>query len=179
MADGRVYWFATASVSANWPVAEDKAELLRRFAGWHDPIPALLQATDDRAILRNDIVELAAPLPRFIRGRVVLMGDAAHAMTPNLGQGGNQALEDAITLAALVAQARDLDVAISRYDSIRRKRTAPLARRSRQIGRIAQAQNPVVVALRNAGMRLIPPSSTARAAARVQAWWPPGIENQR
>ena len=177
MARGRVYWFATVSVPPNWPVADEKADLLRRFAGWHDPIPALLQATDARVILRNDIVELAAPLSRFIRGRVVLVGDAAHAMTPNLGQGGNQALEDAITLAALAAQARDLDVAISRYDEMRRKRTALLARRSRQIGRIAQVHNPAIVTLRNALMRLIPPGATERAAAHLQAWRPPDIEN--
>jgi 2-polyprenyl-6-methoxyphenol hydroxylase-like FAD-dependent oxidoreductase len=178
MAGGRVYWFAVASVPPKWPVPDDKAELLRRFAGWHDPIPTLLRATDDRAILRNDIVELAAPLTRFVRGRVVLVGDAAHAMTPNLGQGGNQALEDAISLAALTADTHDLAGALGRYDATRRKRTVPIARRSRQIGRIAQARNPAIVAVRNAGMRLIPPSSSVRAAARVQAWWPPDSEKQ-
>jgi 2-polyprenyl-6-methoxyphenol hydroxylase-like FAD-dependent oxidoreductase len=176
MADGRVYWFAVASLPANWPAPDEKAELLRRFAAWHDPIPAVLHATDDQAVLRNDIVDLAAPLPRFARGRVVLAGDAAHAMTPNLGQGGNQALEDAVTLAALIANHHDLDTALGQYDTIRRKRTAPIAHRSRQMGQVAQARGPVAVAVRNTLMRLMPTAVTTRAAAGVQAWQPPRIE---
>ncbi len=179
MGDGRVYWFAVASVPSGWRVSDDKAELLRRFATWHDPIPALLHATDGHAILRNDIIDLAAPLPRFIRGRVVLVGDAAHAMTPNLGQGGNQALEDAVTLAALAGGGHDLDAALGRYDTDRRKRTAAIARRSWQVGRIAQARGPVTVAVRNTLMRLLPAGSTVRAAATVQAWQPPAAEPGR
>ena len=176
LVDGRVYWFAVASRPANRPAPDEKAELLRRFAAWHDPIPALLHATDDHAILRNDVVDLAGHLPRFVRGRVVLVGDAAHAMTPDLGQGGNQALEDAVTLAALAANQHDLDTALAQYDTVRRKRTASIAERSRQMGQVAQARGAVAVAARNTLMRLIPRAVTARAAAQVQAWQPPRLE---
>jgi 2-polyprenyl-6-methoxyphenol hydroxylase-like FAD-dependent oxidoreductase len=179
MVDGRVYWFAVASLPANWPAPDEKAELLRRFAGWHDPISAILHATNDQAILRNDIVDLAAGLPNFVRDRVALVGDAAHAMTPDLGQGGNLALEDAVTLAASVAHNDHLDTALGQYDTIRRKRTAPIAQRSRQMGQIAQARGPVAVAARNTLMRLVPTAVTTRAAARVQAWQPPRIEPER
>lgn len=166
MAGGQVYWFATATVPANSPVTDDKAELLRRFGAWHDPIRALLHGTDAGAILRNDIVDLAAPLQRFARGRVVLVGDAAHAMTPDLGQGGSQALEDAVTLAALVAQHDRLEPALAAYDALRRPRAATIARRSRQVGRIAQARNPAAVASRNALMRLIPASAMRTRGSR-------------
>ncbi len=108
--DGRVYWFAVANGAATSAVANQTSdavsgvdEVRRRFTGWHDPIPALLDATDPDTVLRNDIIELAAPLPSFVNGRIALVGDAAHAMTPNLGQGGNLAIEDAVTLARLVA----------------------------------------------------------------------------
>jgi len=97
MADGRVYWFAVASAPPGWPVPDESVEVTKRFASWHPPIVELLRATDPRTILRNDILDLAHPLATFVKDRVVLIGDAAHAMTPNLGQGGNQALEDAVT----------------------------------------------------------------------------------
>jgi 2-polyprenyl-6-methoxyphenol hydroxylase-like FAD-dependent oxidoreductase len=174
MGDGRVYWFAVASVPANWSVPDEKAELLARFAAWHEPIPALLDATDDQSILRNDIVDLAAPLRQFVRGREVLVGDAAHAMTPNLGQGGNQALEDAVTLAALVAHSSTPEAALGRYDRARRRRTAPIVRRSWQVGRVAQARGPMVVPVRNALMWLLPAAVAVRAAEAVQVWEPPG-----
>jgi 2-polyprenyl-6-methoxyphenol hydroxylase-like FAD-dependent oxidoreductase len=65
------------------------------------PIPAVLAHTPPQVVLRHDIYRLPE-LDRYYRGSVVLLGDAAHAMTPNLGQGGGQALEDAIVLAAAV-----------------------------------------------------------------------------
>ena len=166
MSDGRVYWYAVASLPMGWPVPDEKAELLRRFGAWHDPIPALVRATADHAILRNDIIELAAPLPRFARSRVVLTGDAAHAMTPDLGQGGNQALEDAVTLGALIGRHHNVDAALDLYDAMRRKRTTAIARRSRQVGRVAQAHSPIAVGLRNSILRLLPAGSSTRAAAR-------------
>ena len=63
-----------------------EAELSRRFCGWHEPIAAVLEAADEAAILRNDVYYLG-PLPRWSEGRVVLVGDAAHATTPGVGQG--------------------------------------------------------------------------------------------
>ncbi len=173
MADGRVYWFAVATAPPGWPVPDESVEVTKRFASWHPPIVALLRATDPRTILRNDILDLAHPLATFVKDRVVLIGDAAHAMTPNLGQGGNQALEDAVTLAALVADGADLAAGLRRYDSIRRARTAPIARRSRHLGRIAQARSPVAATLRNALIRVTPARSVVRAAEKMQAWQPP------
>src|SRR5699024_12526667 len=64
---------------------------------------ALIDATGAEAVHRRPFADLSSPLPRFHRDRVVRLGDAAHAMTPNLGQGGGQAREDAATLTALLA----------------------------------------------------------------------------
>ncbi len=94
--DRRIYCYATANAAEG---ADDRGlpELLERFGSWHDPIPALLEAADPDAVLRLDIYELP-PLRSYAKGNVVLVGDAAHAMTPDLGQGGCQALEDAVVL---------------------------------------------------------------------------------
>lgn len=103
LADGRVYWFAVANMPEDAVFADEKSTVEQMFAGWHSPIAELIAATDAEAVPRTPIADLSRPLPHFHRGRVVLLGDAAHAMTPNLGQGGGQALEDAATLTARLA----------------------------------------------------------------------------
>ena len=97
---GRTYWFATKNAAAGEPDEPDgrKAEVMRRFASWHAPIAAVIDAAPADAILRNDVYYLQ-PLPRWSRDRVVLLGDAAHATTPGIGQGAAQAIEDAVVLA--------------------------------------------------------------------------------
>lgn len=171
--DGRIYWYATVTQPANHPITDNKTELLRRFGEWHDPIPELLNRTPGDAVLRNDILDLRKPLPSFVNSRVVLIGDAAHAMTPNLGQGGNQALEDAVTLASFIHQHADIDVALSRYDAIRRPRTTRVARQSRNMGRLTQARNPFLSEVRDLLIRAIPESLASRPSVAIQSWTPP------
>jgi len=162
--DGRVYCYATANAPEG---AADGglAGLRRRFGGWHPPIPALLGAADPGAVLRHDLYELP-PLKAYARGAVVLAGDAAHAMTPNLGQGACQALEDAVVLGSVMASGAGLDA----YDRQRRPRTQMITRRSRRIGAAAQWASPAAVYLRDTALRLLPPSSLARSLAPVLDW---------
>jgi 2-polyprenyl-6-methoxyphenol hydroxylase-like FAD-dependent oxidoreductase len=173
--DGRVYWFAAMNAPPGLRRPDELAEVRRRFAGWHDPIPKLLAASDPAAVLRHDIYELTTPLPSYVRGRVVLLGDAAHAMTPNLGQGACQALEDASVLAALCSDCAHLDTALADYDQQRRPRTQSIVRAARLIGRFGQQlNNPVAVALRNTVLRAVPPRIAARSMVRYSDWRPPG-----
>jgi 2-polyprenyl-6-methoxyphenol hydroxylase-like FAD-dependent oxidoreductase len=102
-------------------------EIHARFGSWHEPISALINATEPNAVNYLPIEELARPLSSYVYGRTVLIGDAAHAMTPNLGQGANQALEDAATLCALLTarfdpEEQDLSAAVQQYDRLRRRR---------------------------------------------------------
>ncbi|MBM6622072.1 FAD-dependent monooxygenase [Micrococcaceae bacterium RIT802] len=178
LVDGRVYWFAVATMPADAVVDDEFAEVRRLFGRWHDPIPRLLDGTDPAAVVRHPIHDLAKPLPTFRRGRTLLLGDAAHAMTPDLGQGGGQAMEDAATLAALLApvarnQDPDLDAALVRYDSLRRKRTQPMARAARAVGRVAQLGFGPAVVLRDTAMRITPASAMAGRIRAVQRWEPP------
>jgi 2-polyprenyl-6-methoxyphenol hydroxylase-like FAD-dependent oxidoreductase len=173
--DGRVYWFAVATMPSGTTFVNEFDEVVRRFAGWHAPIAEILEATPADAVVRHDIHDLARPLRSFARGRTILLGDAAHAMTPDLGQGANQAMEDAATIARILEPiASDDDAAIAsaltRYDALRRPRTQAIARQARRVGAVAHTRSP---AMRNALLRLVPPSTMAAGARRVQRWEPP------
>ncbi|MGH3321482.1 MAG: FAD-dependent monooxygenase [Streptosporangiaceae bacterium] len=179
LAKDRVYCFATADSTPGQRYDDDHAELVRRFGDWHAPIPALLAGAGTDAVLHHDIEDLAAPLRAFHLGRVALLGDAAHATTPNLGQGGCLALEDAVVLAHLLADGSGTDVipdALAGYTAVRRPRALEISRRSRRVGEVAQWSSPLAVAGRNLVLRvsgLLPDAVTARALDPVVGWSPP------
>jgi 2-polyprenyl-6-methoxyphenol hydroxylase-like FAD-dependent oxidoreductase len=162
----QTYWFATA----NYPEGgtdvpnERKAALMQRFSNWHAPIQAVLEATPDRAILRNDVYYLE-PLPRWSAGRVVLLGDAAHATTPGIGQGAAQALEDAVALANVTDQIQEVGDALALYESARRPRTQLALKLSRQADRAGQLAHPVGCRVRNAFASHVPASIQRRQLA--------------
>ncbi|NDL60690.1 FAD-dependent oxidoreductase [Phytoactinopolyspora mesophila] len=166
--DGRVYCYATASAPEGTS-STGLAELRQRFGDWHEPIPALLDATADDAVLHHDIHALP-PLTTYVSDKIALLGDAAHAMTPNLGQGACQALEDAVVLAGLLAGSDSVASALKEYDHARRPRTQMIARSADRIGSVGQWSSPPAVVLRNAAMRLAPASSFYRSLAPILNW---------
>ncbi|KAB2348301.1 FAD-dependent monooxygenase [Actinomadura rudentiformis] len=171
--DGRVYLFGVANApTGRHSPGSELAELRRTFATWHEPIPALMEAATEDAVMRHDIYELP-PLATFVSGRVALLGDAAHAMTPNMGQGANQALEDAVTLAAFLDRNATIESALAAYDANRRPRTQMIAKRSHRIGVVAQWTWGPAVRLRETALRIIPASSMFRALTPVLNWQPP------
>ena len=149
MAHGEVYWFATQNAPAGARAhGGEKAEVLRLFGHWHHPIASLVEHTAAAAVLRNDIYD-RPPARTWSRGRMTLVGDAAHPMTPNLGQGACQALEDAVVLARALEAAPDIPAAWQMYERTRMPRAASVTLASRRIGTMGQLRNPVAMAARD------------------------------
>ena len=130
------------------------------------PAAALIARTDPAAIIRTPLLERAVGQP-LARGRVALLGDAAHPMFPNLGQGGCQTIEDAVELAAALAAEPDLAAALTRYDAQRRERVTKVVARSRRMGQAALLDSPVLAAARNLALRCTPMSATVRSLAPI------------
>ncbi|MFC8515192.1 FAD-dependent monooxygenase [Streptomyces sp. NPDC057257] len=168
--DGRVYAYAAAVVPAGGHAPDDeRAELLRRYGDWHDPIPAVIAAARPGDVLRHDVHHLAEPLPAYQRGRVALLGDAAHAMPPTLGQGGNQAIEDAVVLAH---HCEDL----AAYTAARLPRTTAIARQAARAARVNLTSNRALIAVRNtavAALSQAAPMFLLRGFDSVAGWRPP------
>jgi 2-polyprenyl-6-methoxyphenol hydroxylase-like FAD-dependent oxidoreductase len=156
---GRLYWFVSESGGQR-----ERQPFARRFADWHEPIPEVIAATPEHAPSMTPI-QWRRPLRSWGRGRMTLLGDAAHAMTPDLGQGAGQALEDAVVLAAKLRGADDVEASLRAYEHERIARTTPIVKRSRQLGRLASASRPWTCALRDAFIATTP----SRVQERQQA----------
>jgi 2-polyprenyl-6-methoxyphenol hydroxylase-like FAD-dependent oxidoreductase len=159
---GRVTWYAAARRMTH---GGGKDELLGRFGDWHYPIPDLIAATKADQIWCDDVHDIH-PLRRWSKGRVTLLGDAAHPMTPDLGQGACQAILDAWSLAESLAAHVDVHDAFEAYERARKAR-------ARMVSRIAHAtttgagEGRTAVALRSALTQRVPVTTALGALAFV------------
>lgn len=153
----RVYWYACINARennttyANYKVAD----LLANFKDYHAPIPRIIAETKDEQLLWNYIIDIA-PLDNLAYGNVLLIGDAGHATTPNIGQGACQAIEDVAVLQDELRDYHSVADAFLRFSDRRLARTRYITKTSWQIGKIAQWENPTLISARNFLMRLMP-----------------------
>jgi len=140
----RFYFFFDVPMAYGTPPepAGVRAELARHFAGWAQPVQALIAELDPARTHRLEIFDLE-PLPRLVRGRVALLGDAGHSTAPDLGQGGCQAMEDAWVLAnALVTNNLGVEDALLRYEAARSARTTDIITRARKRSDVTHGKDP-------------------------------------
>lgn len=157
LAKNQVYWYAC--INAAEPNSHlknfTKADLEDNFKEFHFPIPQVLAGTKPEQIIWNDIIDLE-PLARFAYGNLVLIGDAAHATTPNLGQGACMAIEDAAVLASCLEKSPEPALAFEAFEKKRLSRTRRIVQDSWRLGIITQFENSLLMGLRNTFFRMIP-----------------------
>jgi 2-polyprenyl-6-methoxyphenol hydroxylase-like FAD-dependent oxidoreductase len=172
--DHRIYWAGVAKAPRDEEPGPGghKADLVKHFGQWPDPVPGLIAASEAAAILRNDMYD-RAPARRWSGDRVTLVGDAAHPMTPNMGQGACQGLEDAVALGDSLKRATNLATAFSYYELRRLRRANQVVSMSRQATRGIQIDNPLLCVFRDALMRALPQRLVLRTLDGILAASPP------
>lgn len=157
ISDNRVYWFACKKAPENSEKMKAYGidELYQEFKDYHAPIKELIRSTPQDQILWNDIIDLE-PIDRYAIRNLVLVGDAAHATTPNMGQGACQAIEDAVVLAECLRQNSQTQEAFRCFEQKRKIRTQAIVKHSWIMGKVAQWENFILRRFRNFIFRLLP-----------------------
>lgn len=163
----RAYWYATRNSPEGEPEKpagrrEEVLEILERRGHCKDFFRPAVEVTEETNILRTDLYD-RDPVRGWGTGRVTLLGDAAHPMTPSLGQGACQAIEDAAGLADALAGTNSVSDVLRLYERRRGGRTAAIVRRSRRMGRIMQSESPVICGLRDTLAAAVPAKMRLRA----------------
>jgi 2-polyprenyl-6-methoxyphenol hydroxylase-like FAD-dependent oxidoreductase len=151
----RLTWFATWNAPAGSGAGGSRQHLLGLFGDWHEPIRRVIEATPADSIVRTDIYD-RWPARTWARGRVALIGDAIHPMTPDLGQGACQGIVDAVTLAGCVAVADDLAAGLLSYQQQRWRNAAITTMVARTMASTGQRHGRFSCAARDAMIAALP-----------------------
>ena len=152
---GRTGWWATVNTDDH---THDLAQL---FAGWYRPVLELIDATPRSSTLKTGAFD-RLPVRNWGSGRMTLLGDAVHPTTPNLGQGGCVAMEDAMILARCFEKYGASEEALRRYERCRYKRTTAVSRCSRYYGKVGQWENVWARGVRRTALALVPEAVVLR-----------------
>jgi 2-polyprenyl-6-methoxyphenol hydroxylase-like FAD-dependent oxidoreductase len=169
---GRIHWYAAANNSLTPHVLSQRVALQTLFSGWHAPIPDLIENSEN--VIQTNVQDRLSTLP-WVVGRVAILGDAAHPISPNFGQGACLAIEDAVVLAACLQAHANLPRALRRYELSRYPRCLEVLFMSREAGRLAQFQNRALVHLRKHFIKLAPLSFTTFWFRRSCDFHPPSL----
>lgn len=169
LTNNRVYWFAVVNAAQGDKHYKNYTleDLKQHFRGFHAPIARVLQHTAADKLIYGPIQDLK-PLHKFAYGRVLFIGDAAHATTPNLAQGACQAIEDAVILASCIQAQPDIAQAFLTFEQRRLKRTHWVVNTSWKLGQVAQLENPVLIRLRNFILSMMPASASRRQFQKLE-----------
>lgn len=164
--DGRARWYVMHRAEAGGG-SVSKEEILAHVEGWYELLPAAVRETPETAIVRTEAWDLA-PMETWIDGRVVLLGDAAHATTPFAAMGACMAIEDGATLGGLLLE-RPYETAFATFERERKKRTEEVVKHGRTMGRLSQLQSTIALWLRDEFLAHVPPPKQAEIAAEMAA----------
>jgi 2-polyprenyl-6-methoxyphenol hydroxylase-like FAD-dependent oxidoreductase len=178
VSDRELYWFGYFRQPQGASFGDELAAARERFTGWSPQIQAVLAATAADQLMRHEVHYLPGGLHTYVRGRVVMIGDAAHAALPTVGGGASTALEDGVCVGRLIAApvgtGADLGAALAAFDLARRRRCRQIGQLSDMVARFgADLGGGWRQHIRNTVLRLSPPALLVRAGTRVVNWTPP------
>ncbi|TXH53288.1 MAG: monooxygenase, partial [Bacteroidia bacterium] len=153
ISDRKVYWYALINAKNT---KADGVILHELFKEFHPDILQIINATNKEQIINNEIADLK-PIHRWHIKNACVIGDAAHATTPNLGQGACQAIEDAYILGKLLDSGISLQNCFEQYEKLRKKKVQKVVNTSWTLGQISHWENPISIWIRNTILRLTPP----------------------
>ena len=164
IAKGKVYWYAVKSMEKGEQVPLE--ELASYYQAFHPMIQEIITQTPVNGIHTARLDDLK-PFSPWWQNNVCLLGDAAHATTPNMGQGACQAIEDAYVLADCLHLHTDSNEAFSHFQQLRQAKAHQVVNSSWQIGKMAQWKNPLAIGMRNLLMRSMPASLNRKQSERI------------
>jgi 2-polyprenyl-6-methoxyphenol hydroxylase-like FAD-dependent oxidoreductase len=163
----RIGWWASVNENlihgrrAESPPLDKQQELLSLFAGWYAPVLELIEGTPGASIVRTAALDRPATR-KWGQGRATLLGDAVHPTTPNLGQGGCMAIEDAVILARCLHKYGPSEAGLRAYEKLRYPRTKAVSFVSRIYGSVGQWESPWATRLRSTTLSLVSQAITRR-----------------
>jgi len=166
IAPKKVYWFGVKSYNKSaeeYPVNN----ISSYYTEYADLVNEIIKSTPINSIHTAEIADLK-PTNVWHKNNVCLLGDAAHATTPNLGQGACQAIEDAYVLSECLNKYRpDCNQAFDEYQKIRLPKAHNIVNTSWTIGKVAHFSNPLLIGLRNMAMQIIPKSASRKQTEQI------------
>lgn len=166
-----IYWYATFRKDqySDIPSSQIKTLLLKEFSDWWEPIPDIISHQDNNKILRNDLYD-KKPCKIWNKRNIVLLGDAIHPTTPNMGQGAGMAIESAAILANQLARYQELQAALRHYQALRYPRTKSVTQQSWHIGNMSNLHNKTACYIRNFILQNTPDWITEKSVKKLMGY---------
>ncbi|MGG3804251.1 FAD-dependent monooxygenase [Metabacillus fastidiosus] len=166
--NNQLYWYALINAEERDPrfAKYTPQDLAKHFIDYHEPAAMIINNTRPEQMIHRDIVDIQ-PMEQFFIGRTIFIGDAAHAITPNMGQGACQAIEDANILAECIKRNKRVEQAFKQYNAHRQKRIQDLSKQCWQLGKVAQYEKGAAVVLRNILLKSLPASMMRKQAQPI------------
>jgi len=164
--NNKYYWYALANYKKNYKEEFKNVNLIEFYSDFNPLISQIIESTPKENILTNEMADLK-PIPAWYNKKVCLLGDSAHATTPNLGQGACQAIESAMVLANCLAKHKTTENAFAAYQNTRMEKAINVVNTSWRIGKMAHLENSFAIKLRNLILRIIPQKIAAKQNAHI------------
>lgn len=166
IAKNEYYWYALANYKKNYQEEFRHIDLADFYSHFHPIVSKIIKSTPKENLLTNEMLDLK-PITTWYKNNICLLGDSAHATTPNLGQGACQAIESSMVLASCLAKYKSPEKAFQAFQNIRIKKALSVVNTSWQVGKMAHLENSFLIKLRNFALSHTPKAMANKQSERI------------